>query len=313
MVVLDFNCLWSNVMLKVALLFLLFVQSSSTIFYGRPGCTDTNLRLNLPRVVKSKTITIVTDTDSAPFVSRIGNGVPFGFDIDLMNYIGYIYRINFQYRYAAFKDFIPIVQSDPNTISISSQTVTTARIGLVDFAQYFTTGSSFIVRSIYSGIIKGLVDLCGKIVAVQTGSIQEQDVQQQNKQCSADPITILSVTTYTELINLVDNGTATVAVYDEALLVATAGESNNRLKVVGDQYNVQPYGILCNKQSKKLCCSLVNAINHLIQEGIYGQLLKRYSFSYKNNGICPSRINLQGSICQRKCRPRPPTCRRNLS
>ena len=297
----------------VALLCLLLVQSSSTAFRYRSGCTDRSLRLSLPAELKSKTITIVTDRETAPFISGIGNGVPFGFDVDLMNYIGYIYRINFQYRYAAFADFIPIVQNDSNTISIEAETVTEERSKLVTFAQFFKTGSGFLVRSSYSGTINQLTDLCGKTVAVQTGTIQEQDVQQQNKQCSANPITILSITTYTDLINVVDNGTATVAVSGQAGLLTIAVESNNRLKVIGDPYNVQPYGILCNKKSSTLCCALVNAINHLIQEGVYGQLLKRYSFSYKNNGICPSRINLNGSFCKRKCRPRPVTCNKNLN
>jgi polar amino acid transport system substrate-binding protein len=297
----------------VALLFLLFSQSGSTSFYDGSGCTDVNLRLNLPCSVKSRTITVVTNTDSAPFVSRIGNGVPFGFDIDLMNYIGYIYRINFEYRYALFQDFIPEVQNKTNTISISSQTVTEERMKSVDFAQFFKTGSSFLVQSTYSRTISGLASLCGMIVVVQTGTIQERDVQKQNTQCGVNQITIISVITYTEVVRLIDNGTATVAVYDEALLVTTALQSNGQLKVVGDPYDVQPYGIVCNKKSKVLCCSLVNAINYLINEGIYKELLMKYSFSYRNNGICPSRINLIGVTCESKCQPSKSTCNSNLN
>ena len=150
-------------------------------------------------------------------------------------------------------------------------------------------------------------------VVVQTGTIQEGDVQQQNSKCKANQITIISVITYTELVKIVDNGTATVAVYDEALLVTTALDSNDQLKVVGTPYAVQPYGIVCNKKSKVLCCSLVNAINYLIEEGIYEQMLTKYSFSYRNNGVCPSRINLSGFTCENKCRPSKSTCNQNLN
>ena len=287
-----------------AILLLLLVQSSFSTFRRRARCSDESLLSNFQNSLNLKTITVITSNRSAPFISRIGNGVPFGLDYDLLNYIGYIYRVNFQFRYAAFQDFISIVQGDPSVISISSQTVTAERSKSVTFAQYFETGSGFIVRSSYSQTIDGLASLCGKTVAVQSTSIQAQDVQQQSQKCGTNPITIISVAAYSDLINLVVNGTAAVGVQDEALLITSARESGGQLKVVGTPYNVQPYGIVCNKASRGLCCSLVNAINYLIEEGVYGNLLERYSFSPKSNGVCPSRINLQGSVCRRSCVPR---------
>lgn len=300
-------------MLLTILIFLLF-QLGSSYFYDGSGCTDVALRFNIPCSVKSANITVFTETDMVPFVSRIGNGVPFGFDIELMNYISFIYRINFKYRFAQFQDLISQVQNERNVISISTHTITAARIQLVDFAQFFKTGTGFLVRSTYTGMINELSDLCGKTVGVQSSTIQERDVQQQNTKCpSNNRITIVSVITYPTLIEIVRNGTVDVSILDEALLVTSVLESNNQLKAIGKPYDVQPYGILCNKDNRALCCTLVNGINYLIQEGIYEKLLRKYSFTYANNGICPSRINLKGSTCEEKCTPSQSTCKSHLN
>ena len=103
---------------------------------------------------------------------------------------------------------------------------------------------------------------------MQVSTIQAQDVQQQNKPYSANPIAIILCA-----ISF-GNGRTTAAVNGEALLVAATGEFNNRLRVVGDHYDVQPYDSPCHKQNNTLCYSLVNVIRHLIREGIHGRLLK---------------------------------------
>ena len=277
-------------------------------------CTKGCLRSYAQCSLTSETITIVTARDQAPFISQSGNNPPVGFDVDLINHIVDLLKIKIKYVYAEFSQFISIVQNDLNTISISSQTDTVGRENFVDFALFFRTGTAFLVLSNYMEPINGLSDLCGKTVGVVATSIQEIDVQKQNTQCGGNSIILKSVQSVTDLIDLVRNGVADVALYDEALFVSIASQSNNQLKVVGVPYDVQPYGILCNKQNPALCCALVNAINYLIQEGTYENLLKAYAFSYKNNGICPSRVNLNnGPSCLSTCTPTNFFCQKKLN
>ena len=230
-----------------------------------------------------------------------------------MSYIASIYQITFTYKYGQFSQFISTVQNDTNTISISTQTDTTAREQFVNFAQFFATGTSFLLRYNDTTTINNVSDLCGKRVAVVSASIQEIDVKTQNNSCGTNSITLLSVTSITDIVSYVTNGTADVGLNDEASLTYTASQSNNTLKVVGTQYNVQPYGILCNKENAALCCLLVNGINYLITNGTYEILLNKYSFSYKNNGICPSRLNLNGTTCLSTCTPSDSYCSTKLS
>ena len=238
-----------------------------------------------------------------PFVSQTGTNSPTGFDIDLMNYISDLIGVKFTYQYKLFTELIPAVQSDTNAISISVQTDTVAREQLVNFAQFFQTGTGFFVRSDSTLNIQTLADLCGRTVVVLTGTIQVNDVQTQNTLCGTNAITIQTVGTGAEARTAVRNGVAQVGLEDDALVAYFTAQSNSELKAVGTPYNVAPYGIVCNKQNSALCCLLVNAINYLIQRGTYQSLFPKYSFTFSRNGICPSRLNLNGSTCAGACVP----------
>jgi ABC-type amino acid transport substrate-binding protein len=299
--------------MRFALLLILLLQSASFGFSTAASCTDEFLRNHLPDALKSQTITIATIAQYPPFITRLAHGVPFGFDVELMNLISFIYRINFKYQYVNPEDLIPTVSNQTYTVSITNQAITAGRIELVSFAQFFKAGAIFIAKSTYTKTIKNLTDLCGQKVAVIAATIQEKAVQQTQQFCAQKTITIISVRTFTEFIAIVMNGTANLGFQDEPVLVSIALESDGQLKIVGDLFFVTTRGILCNKDNQVLCCTLVNAINYLIKEDIYKKLLEKYSFSYKNNGICPSRINLNGTTCQSECVPRKRKCLRNFS
>ena len=294
--------------MRFALLSILLLQSASFGVSTAASCTDEFLRNHLPRDLKSKTITIATIAQYPPFITRLGLGVPFGFDVDLMNLISFIYRIDFKYKYVNPEDLIPTVSNQTYTVSITNQAITDDRIELVSFAQFFKAGATFIAKSTYKKNIKNVTDLCGQKVVVITATIQEKVLQATQNSCAQKNITIISVTTFTEFIAIVMNGTASLGFQDEPVLVTAVRDSNGQLKIAGDIFYDTTRGILCNKDNQPLCCILVNAINYLIKEGFYKKLLETYSFSYKNNGICPSRINLNGTTCRSECVPQEHKC-----
>ena len=276
-------------------------------------CSDEFLRRIQRNPFEGKTITIVSTDDTPSFVEQTGEGVPYGFNVDLMNLVGFIYRTNFNYVFKNFNELIAAVEADEDTISVDTQTITQERIQQIRFAQFFKSGTGFLVKTSFTGSITGLSSLCGRRVAVVSGSTQEADVVAQNTRCGSNSINMRSVDGIAESTQLVLNGSADVALGDEATLVPIVRESSDELKTIGTPYNVQPYGIGCNKNSRQLCCAIAKAINYLIEAGVYGDLLTRYSFTYPNNGICPSRINLQGETCASRCKPGAGLCRQNLS
>ena len=277
-------------------------------------CNQNYLRDSAKSSLLSKDITIVTATDAAPFISQHGNNPPTGFDADLINEIAKLLKINFKYEYLQFTQFISAVENNSNTISISYQTDTIAREAFVNFVDFFRYNSRFIVKSSYTATINGLSDLCGKKVVVLVNSTQQSDVVQQNTICGAiNQIIFQAETNITDLIQAVASGSVDVGIFLEQVLAYSASHSHGQLKIVGQPYNFRTSGILCNKGNEALSCSLVNAINYLIKEGTYEQLLEKYSFTYKANGVCPSILNLNGTTCSSTCVPDSSFCQTKLN
>ena len=267
------------------LVLVLSVVLSSSLSYKHgceTGCSEKFLRTEYAPFLKANKITIVISSGLPPFVSQDGNGVPYGLDIDLINYIGFIYQIEFQYKYAAFSDLISTVQNNTNYISISSFFDTLARQEFVDFVDFFRSGSIFIVRSTYNQTINSLGDLCGKTVVIRAGTVQQKQVIAQNTTCGANEIQIVVVITIVDLIAAVQNGTGDVGLANQASLTTAVRASNNELKVVGTPYDIAPFGIACNKQNKLVSCAFASAVNYLIRIGIYEILLPRLAKWHRN-------------------------------
>ena len=186
-----------------------------------------------------------------------------------MNLIGFIYRIDFKYQYVNVEDLIPTVQNNTYTVSITNQAITEDRIGFVSFVQFFKAGVTFIAKRTYNNTINGLTDLCGQKVAAISATIQEAALQEIQKLCNKSTITIVSVLTFTELIEVVINGTADLGFQDEPVLLDAVLEFNEQLKLVGDPFFVTPRGIVCNKSQSRFmlcvsqCCQLSDQGRHL--------------------------------------------------
>jgi polar amino acid transport system substrate-binding protein len=271
-------------------------------------CTEQFLRNRYGSFLSGKKITIITGREIPPFFTQVGVGVPYGLNADIINYIGYIFRTDFEYMYTPPTQFLALVQNNTNYVSISALTDTPEREQMVDFVHYFQTPTGFIVRSTYNQTINGVSDLCGKKIVVRGASPQEADVRAQNTTCGTNPLELIIVSAVGDLLAMVMNGTADVGTINQALLEAGVRESNNELKLVGTPYNVEPFSIACNKKNKMLSCAFANAINYLIQKGIYQRLLARYSFSFQTYGICPSRVNMNGTTCSARCLPSSNLC-----
>ena len=196
-------------------------------------CSDESLRRDFPNSLKGQSITVVTIAAYPPFISRNGLGVPCGFDIDLMNLIGSIYRIEFDYKYVALANLISEVQNNATSISITAQAITEERMQLVNFVQFFRAGMVFIAKSSYSDSINQLTDVCGKRVAVLNASIHLTVLLSAQNSCAQNPIRLVPVATFPEVLAAVNNGTAALGFADEPVLKPAVMDSNGKLKLLG--------------------------------------------------------------------------------
>jgi polar amino acid transport system substrate-binding protein len=106
---------------------------------------------------------------NVPWEFQDASGAYVGFEVELVNEVAKRLGKTVEIENIPFTGLFPAVQSGRIDMAVSSITITEKRLASVSFAQpYYDSDQSLTVRD-DSGI-KGLADLKGKIVAVDTGS-----------------------------------------------------------------------------------------------------------------------------------------------
>ncbi|MDP9467366.1 MAG: transporter substrate-binding domain-containing protein [Chloroflexota bacterium] len=98
------------------------------------------------------------------------NGEPAGVNIELAQEIAVRLGLEAEIRETPFEDLIDDVADGACDMSISSQHITQTRLGRIDMLPYTQGVQHVVVQAGNPAGIVQLTDLCGKILAVQTGS-----------------------------------------------------------------------------------------------------------------------------------------------
>jgi polar amino acid transport system substrate-binding protein len=132
-----------------------------------PGMTANGLEAEL---VTAGRFTYCTNLRPGRMGFRDDSGKPAGVNIDLAVEIARRIALAAEIRETPFEDLIDAVASGKCDISISSQHITQTRLARIDMLPY-TQGTQHVVvrKGNPAGIVR-LTDLCGRILAVQTGS-----------------------------------------------------------------------------------------------------------------------------------------------
>ncbi|MBN9735089.1 ABC transporter substrate-binding protein [Pseudonocardia sp. P1] len=121
---------------------------------------------------------------------------------------------------------------------VGTYTINDKRKQRVGFAgPYYTAGQGLLVRA-DENEITGPQTLQGKTVCSVTGSTPIQRVRDQNLTTS-----IVEFQTYTQCVDQLINGQVDAVTTDDAILLGYASQNPEQLKVVGETFSEEPYGI----------------------------------------------------------------------
>ena len=200
-----------------------------------------------------------------------------GMDADLSTAIAETMGLKAKLVNATFDTIIPGIVAGKYNMGASSFTDTKAREKVVDFVDYFSAGESFYVKT-GSPLITSLQGLCGKSVAVESGTTEETDAKAQSVKCAAtgkSKVTVLSFGTQTEANVAVSSGRADAGFADSPVAAYIVSTSNGVFQNSGAPIGVAPYG-LALPQGKGLTSPVQAAVNLLISNGVYNQILTKW-------------------------------------
>ena len=144
---------------------------------------DTSLADKVPADIKSAgKLVIGTDSTYAPseFLDADGKTV-IGFDVDLFNAVAQKLGLTTEWQSATFNSIIPGVSSAKYNVGVSSFTINKDRLKQVTMVSYFNAGTQWAAKT---GATIDPANACGKKIAVQTSTVQADDIAARSKKCT---------------------------------------------------------------------------------------------------------------------------------
>ena len=170
---------------------------------------------------------------------------------------------------------------------VGTYTINDKRKGQVSFAgPYFVAGQGLLVRK-DEAAITGKDTLKGKKVCSATGSTPIQRVRDQGL---TEPGNIVEFQNYSQCVDQLLANQVDAVTTDDAILKGYAAQQPEKLKVVGDVFSTEPYGIGLNKDDS----ALRNKINDILQASLDdGTWQKIYDGTLGKSGATTSKPQIQ--------------------
>ena len=141
---------------------------------------------------------------------------------------------------------------------VGTYSITDKRKELISFAgPYFLTGQGLLVAA-DNDDIKGPDDLAGKNVCSATGSTSIQRIKDEYPDA-----TTTEFDTYSQCVEQLKNGQVDAVTTDESILIGFAAQDPDALKVVGEPFSEERYGIGLTKDD----AALQEFINSMLTDG----------------------------------------------
>ena len=255
-------------------------SSSSTTGYDVSGIKkDASIAAMLPdSVTKDGKLTVGMELTYAPaeFLKEDGK-TPVGYDVDLSNALGKVFGLDTQIVSASFDSIVPSVGSKYD-LGITSLTITKERMDAVNFVSYYKAGSTWVVKKGNPQKVD-TSDLCGKKIAVQTGTVEEEDANKAAKQCKTDgkkTIEVLSSKLQTDAATNVVTGKADVFYADSPVAGYAISQTDGQLQALGKDEGSVKQGIAIAKNDDQTTKAVQKAVQKLMDDGTYMKILKHW-------------------------------------
>ncbi|GAA2239170.1 ABC transporter substrate-binding protein [Promicromonospora sukumoe] len=243
------------------------------------------LRAMLPGELRAESARIAVGTESGypPFEYTNEAGRIVGFEIDLFDAASKRLGLKYNFVDMPFDSLLgELYASNVNALAAAMSDTSERQIDY-DFVDYYNDSDAIMVPAGNPEGIKVLADLCGRVVAVLTGSTQADALAALNaKECAAKPAKVLQFDTDADALAQVQAGKA-----DAELTQWSTGAYNAKQVGSGDIFEVgnteiinpTPLGFVFLKGDVEMVRAYQAALQSLIDDGTYAEILKKHDLS----------------------------------
>lgn len=225
-----------------------------------------------PAPAAKKKVVLASDTAYAPFESQDPqSGKYVGFDIDLVNAIAEVAKLDVEIRSMNFDGIIPALETASVDGAISAMTITDERKKSVNFSvPYYLSGQSVAVKTNNTSI-KGFDDLKGKKLGVQISTTGAEEARK------VPNAKVTDYNTINEAFLALKSGAVDAVVNDFPVSAYFVKQNkDNDVKIVGDLKTSEYYGIAFPKKNTELLDTFNKALKTLKENGKYKEIYKKW-------------------------------------
>jgi polar amino acid transport system substrate-binding protein len=252
------------------------------------------LNAKLPASVRSRgEIRLVTDGAYAPMEQMAADDrTIIGFEPDLASALGSVLGIKITMVRGDFDSSLDEVGKGTYDGVLSAMNDTPEREKKADFVDYFQAGTSIIVKRGNPQGITDLNDLCGRVVASQAGTVQDDLLRRSQHSCGTQKMIIKRFRTNAGALDELRAGKAMAVLNDYPPAAYLAGDVKTRayFQLASTvQYEPGLFGIAVGRTNGELRDALRAALDRLIRSGAYNELLQRWNLI--GGGLAATSVN----------------------
>lgn len=240
---------------------------------------DPKIQALLPEELRNGgTIEIAVDSAYPPMDFMQGDKMV-GIEPEVWEATGKLMGVTIKPTTVAFDAIVPALQSKRYQASFAGFWITGERTKAVDMVSFFQSGSQYLVRADDSkGAINKFEDLCGRTVALQSGSYEMTYAENAGKTCAAagkPTVTVQGYKTQDQATLAVTSGRADATGMGAEVAGYLAQQSKGKLKTAGDVFHKVEGGMALPKGST-LTPAFKAAINKLITSSEYSKIFAKW-------------------------------------
>ena len=229
-------------------------------------------------LIASGTVRVGTDASYAPASSFAQDGrTIIGFEPDLLAAVGLVLGVEVELVPLPFDGLLGDVAAGRIDIAMSAMTDTPQRQATADFVNYFSAGTSIVVRRGNPEGVLELGDLCGGTIALERGTVQVDLVARAQSRCGDSPVDVHEMPDNAQALLELRTGRAVAVLsdYPPAAELANGVRTRAYFQLASDtQYEPGLYGAAVAKDRPRLRDAVHGAFERLMASGEYERVLR---------------------------------------
>ena len=205
-----------------------------------------------------------------------------GVDYELAVLLGQKLGVRVSFVQVGFDDLLGELGAGGIDVVMSAMNATEERAKRATFLEYFEAGTSILVAKGNPSNVGRLTDLCGRTIAYQEGTVQQDIATELRSRCDPgrQPKT-LALPSGTQAILAVKNGRADACLTDfpVAAYNVKVSRDGNDFEIAGEPIDPAPYGIAIKKDNRELENALRQALAAIVSDGSYDRVLERWGLT----------------------------------